>query len=191
MLIPASVTSIGKAPFNDNSKITIYADQGTYGYDFAVQNGISCKPVSEFEGGSTEDPVNKDALSALLEEVNNINNIYSVNSYRAFALARGNAADVLKDEKADQKTVDKAFAALKTAYENLKYKAGDVNHDGFITVLDSTEIQKYLAGIEIENFDTIAADIDRSNRVSIIDATLGQMIAAEIILIDDDGNAVL
>ena len=191
VLIPASVTSIGKAPFNDNSKITIYADQGTYGYDFAVQNGISCKPVSEFEGGSTEDPVNKDALSALLEEVNNINNIYSVNSYRAFALARGNAADVLKDEKADQKTVDKAFAALKTAYENLKYKAGDVNHDGFITVLDSTEIQKYLAGIEIENFDTIAADIDRSNRVSIIDATLGQMIAAEIILIDDDGNAVL
>lgn len=191
LLIPASVTSIGKAPFNDNSKITIYADSGTYGYDFAVQNGIDCKPVSEFDGGTTEEPVNKDALSALVEEMNSLENVYSVNSYRAFAAALGNAADVLKDDNADQKTVDEAFAALKSAYENLKYKSGDVNHDGVITVFDSTSIQKYLAHIETENFDIETADVNKNNKVSITDATICQMIAAEIIAIDNDGNAVL
>lgn len=191
VLIPASVTSIGKAPFNDNSKITIYADEGTYGYEFAKQNGIACKPTSEFEGGETQEPVNKDQLTALVDEMNQVKNVYTVNSYRAFAAALGNAADVLKDDKADQKTVDEAFAALESAYENLKYNMGDIDHSGAISIDDVTAIQQHVSGQNIENFDSLLADVDGSSEITITDATICQMVVANMMSVDEDGNITL
>ncbi len=191
VLIPASVTSIGKAPFNDNSKITIYADEGTYGYEFAKQNGIACKPTSEFEGGETQEPVNKDQLTALVDEMNQVKNVYTVNSYREFAAALGNAADVLKDDKADQKTVDEAFAALESAYENLKYNMGDIDHSGAISIDDVTAIQQHVSGQNIENFDSLLADVDGSSEITITDATICQMVVANMMSVDEDGNITL
>ena len=191
VLIPASVTSIGKAPFNDNSKITIYADEGTYGYEFAKQNGIACKPTSEFEGGETQEPVNKDQLTALVDEMNQVKNVYTVNSYREFAAALGNAADVLKDDKADQKTVDEAFAALESAYENLKYNMGDIDHSGAISIDDVTAIQQHVSGQNIENFDSLLADVDGSSEITITDATICQMVVANMMSVDDDGKIIL
>ena len=191
VLIPASVTSIGKAPFNDNSKITIYADEGTYGYEFAKQNGIACKPTSEFEGGETQEPVNKDQLTALVDEMNQVKNVYTVNSYREFAAALGNAADVLKDDKADQKTVDEAFAALKSAYGNLKYNMGDIDHSGAISIDDVTAIQQHVSGQNIENFDSLLADVDGSSEITITDATICQMVVANMMSVDEDGNITL
>lgn len=191
VLIPASVTSIGKAPFNDNSKITIYADEGTYGYDFAKQNGIACKPTSEFEGGETQEPVNKDQLTALVDEMNQVKNVYTVNSYREFAAALGNAADVLKDDKADQKTVDEAFAALESAYENLKYNMGDIDHSGAISIDDATAIQQHVSGQNIENFDSLLADVDGSSEITITDATICQMVVANMMSVDEDGKIIL
>lgn len=191
VLIPASVTSIGKAPFNDNSKITIYADEGTYGYEFAKQNGIACKPTSEFEGGETQEPVNKDQLTALVDEMNQVKNVYTVNSYRAFAAALGNAADVLKDDKADQKTVDEAFAALESAYENLKYNMGDIDHSGAISIDDVTAIQQHVSGQNIENFDSLLADVDGSSEITITDATICQMVVANMMSVDEDGKIIL
>lgn len=188
VLIPASVTSIGKAPFNDNSKITIYADEGTYGYDFAKQNGIACKPASEFEGGEKPD---KDQLIALVDEMNQVKNVYTVNSYRAFAADLGNAADVLKDEKADQKTVDEAFTALKSAYENLKYNMGDIDHSGAISIDDATAIQQHVSGKKVENFDSTLADADESKEITITDATICQMVVANMMSVDDDGKIIL
>lgn len=188
VLIPASVTSIGKAPFNDNSKITIYADEGTYGYDFAKQNGIACKPASEFEGGEKPD---KDQLIALVDEMNQVKNVYTVNSYRAFAADLGNAADVLKDEKADQKTVNEAFAALKSAYENLKYNMGDIDHSGAISIDDATAIQQHVSGKKVENFDSTLADADESKEITITDATICQMVVANMMSVDDDGKIIL
>lgn len=188
VLIPASVTSIGKAPLNDNSKITIYADEGTYGYDFAKQNGIACKPVSEFEGGEKPD---KDQLIALVDEMNQVKNVYTVNSYRAFAADLGNAADVLKDEKADQKTVDEAFTALKSAYENLKYNMGDIDHSGAISIDDATAIQQHVSGKKVENFDSTLADADESKEITITDATICQMVVANMMSVDDDGKIIL
>lgn len=188
VLIPASVTSIGKAPFNDNSKITIYADEGTYGYDFAKQNGIACKPASEFEGGEKPD---KDQLIALVDEMNQVKNVYTVNSYRAFAADLGNAADVLKDDKADQKTVDEAFTALKSAYENLKYNMGDIDHSGAISVDDATAIQQHVSGKKVENFDSTLADADESKEITITDATICQMVVANMMSVDDDGKIIL
>lgn len=191
VLIPSSVTSIGKAPFNDNSKITIYADEGTYGYEFAKQNGIACKPTSEFEGGETQEPVNKDQLTALVDEMNQVKNVYTVNSYREFAAALGNAADVLKDDKADQKTVDEAFAALESAYENLKYNMGDIDHSGAISIDDVTAIQQHVSGQNIENFDSLLADVDGSSEITITDATICQMVVANMMSVDEDGNITL
>ncbi len=188
VLIPASVTSIGKAPFNDNSKITIYADEGTYGYDFAKQNGIACKPASEFEGGEKPD---KDQLIALVDEMNQVKNVYTVNSYRAFAADLGNAADVLKDEKADQKTVNEAFTALKSAYENLKYNMGDIDHSGAISIDDATAIQQHVSGKKVENFDSTLADADESKEITITDATICQMVVANMMSVDDDGKIIL
>jgi len=188
VLIPASVTSIGKAPFNDNSKITIYADEGTYGYDFAKQNGIACKPASEFEGGEKPD---KDQLIALVDEMNQVKNVYTVNSYRAFAADLGNAADVLKDDKADQKTVDEAFTALKSAYENLKYNMGDIDHSGAISIDDATAIQQHVSGKKVENFDSTLADADESKEITITDATICQMVVANMMSVDDDGKIIL
>lgn len=188
VLIPASVTSIGKAPFNDNSKITIYADEGTYGYDFAKQNGIACKPASEFEGGGKPD---KDQLIALVDEMNQVKNVYTVNSYRAFAADLGNAADVLKDEKADQKTVNEAFTALKSAYENLKYNMGDIDHSGAISIDDATAIQQHVSGKKVENFDSTLADADESKEITITDATICQMVVANMMSVDDDGKIIL
>lgn len=191
VLIPASVTSIGKAPFNDNSKITIYADEGTYGYEFAKQNGVACKPTSEFEGGETQEPVNKDQLTALVDEMNQVKNVYTVNSYREFAAALGNAADVLKDDKADQKTVDEAFEALESAYENLKYNMGDIDHSGAISIDDATAIQQHVSGQNIENFDSLLADVDGSSEITITDATICQMVVANMMSVDDDGKIIL
>lgn len=191
VLIPASVTSIGKAPFNDNSKITIYADEGTYGYEFAKQNGIACKPASEFEGGETPEPVDKDKLIALVDEMNQVKNVYTVNSYRAFAADLGNAADVLKDEKADQKTVNEAFTALKSAYENLKYNMGDIDHSGAISIDDATAIQQHVSGKKVENFDSTLADADESKEITITDATICQMVVANMMSVDDDGKIIL
>lgn len=191
VLIPASVTSIGKAPFNDNSKITIYADEGTYGYEFAKQNGIACKPASEFEGGETPEPVDKDKLIALVDEMNQVKNVYTVNSYRAFAADLGNAADVLKDEKADRKTVNEAFTALKSAYENLKYNMGDIDHSGAISIDDATAIQQHVSGKKVENFDSTLADADESKEITITDATICQMVVANMMSVDDDGKIIL
>lgn len=191
VLIPASVTSIGKVPFNDNSKITIYADEGTYGYEFAKQNGIACKPASEFEGGETPEPVDKDKLIALVDEMNQVKNVYTVNSYRAFVAALGNAADVLKDDKADRKTVDEAFTALKSAYENLKYNMGDIDHSGAISIDDATAIQQHVSGKKVENFDSTLADADESKEITITDATICQMVVANMMSVDDDGKIIL
>lgn len=191
LLIPASVTAIGKAPFADNSKITIYADEGTYGYEFAQTNGITCKKTSEYPGAEVKPTVNKDSLAALVEEVMGLENVYTVNSYREFAAALGNAADVLKDDTVDQNTVDLAFKDLKTAYENLMYNMGDVDHNGKVQIDDATMIQKYVSEMKVDNFDEKLADVDENNMVVVTDATICQMAVASMVKVDDDGKIIL
>lgn len=135
--------------------------------------------------------MNKDQLTALVDEMNQVKNVYTVNSYREFAAALGNAADVLKDDKADQKTVDEAFAALKSAYGNLKYNMGDIDHSGAISIDDVTAIQQHVSGQNIENFDSLLADVDGSSEITITDATICQMVVANMMSVDEDGNITL
>lgn len=192
LLIPDSVTEIGKAPFADNSKITVYANEGTAGYEYAVSNSISCKPVEEFDKLQQE-PVNKEALSALVDEMSNVKNLYTINSYNRFSSALGAAIDVLKDDSVDQAAVDSAFSELKLAYENLAYKTGDVDHSGILDVNDVTYIQMYISKTELKEtyFDLSLADLNNSGDVSVIDATYCQMIVAGFLALDGDGKPVL
>lgn len=49
---------------------------------------------------------------------------------------------------------------------------GDVNIDGDITVIDATDIQKYIVGLEELTADSKSvADVDSDGAISVMDAT--------------------
>ena len=87
--------------------------------------------------------------------------------------------------------VNNALAQLNSAFENLTYIKGDVNHDGKLSINDATIIQIHLVGKLGEfDFDTETADADNSGDVSINDATIIQQTIVNIFNVDDDGNIV-
>lgn len=62
------------------------------------------------------------------------------------------------------------------------FMAGDVNGDGVISIIDATEIQKYLAGlVEFTSTEMEASDFNNDGVVSIIDATQIQKVLAGLI----------
>lgn len=62
------------------------------------------------------------------------------------------------------------------------YDIGDVNGDGKISILDATEIQKYLAELSSLNDNQLAvADVNCDGKISILDATEIQKYLAELI----------
>lgn len=59
---------------------------------------------------------------------------------------------------------------------------GDVNMDGDITVIDATEVQKYVAhSVAFTNDQFTAADVDHDNTITVKDATTIQKFVANII----------
>lgn len=67
-------------------------------------------------------------------------------------------------------SVFSAFAVEDETKNTLVY--GDVNIDGDITVIDATDIQKYIVGLEEFTEDSkSAADVDSDGVVSVMDAT--------------------
>lgn len=70
--------------------------------------------------------VNKDELQKVYDQYKNVENTgYTEESWKAFETALKEAEAVLKNEKADQKAVDAAKAALETAYKNLVLETPD------------------------------------------------------------------
>lgn len=64
---------------------------------------------------------------------------------------------------------------------NVEKTLGDVNGDGVISILDATEIQKYLASIsELNNNQISVADVNKDGVISIVDATEIQKFIAEL-----------
>lgn len=62
------------------------------------------------------------------------------------------------------------------------YLIGDVNNDGKVSVLDATEIQKYIAGLTTFSSAQLAAgDVNGDGKITIIDATLIQKYIAGLI----------
>ena len=72
----------------------------------------------------------------------------------------------------------------------MAYNHGDVNHDGNITVIDATDIQKHLVRIEMDNFDAVLADVNSNGTVSIMDSTILQLLLVGKYTVDDDGNII-
>lgn len=63
-----------------------------------------------------------------------------------------------------------AFAVEDETKNALVY--GDVNIDGDITVIDATDIQKYIVGLEELTADSKSvADVDSDGAISVMDAT--------------------
>ena len=62
------------------------------------------------------------------------------------------------------------------------FMSGDVNGDGVLSIIDATEIQKYLAGlVEFTDAEMVAADYNGDGLVSIIDATDIQKVLAGLV----------
>lgn len=60
---------------------------------------------------------------------------------------------------------------IKISVDNTNF-IGDVNGDGEISVVDATELQKYLVGLSSLSVDQLAvADTNGDGKISIIDAT--------------------
>ncbi len=59
---------------------------------------------------------------------------------------------------------------------------GDVDGDGEVTIIDATEIQRYVASLtDFDARQKIRADVDGDGEISIIDATQVQLIVARIL----------
>lgn len=132
----------------------------------------------------------KTKLEAKINEAKAIEDIYTVNSYQNLVEAYEAGEIVLNDDSAVQTDIDNAAAKIEEAIAALAYNQGDVNHDGAITILDATDIQKYLVRIEMDNFDVDLADTNNNNSVSIMDVTILQMVLAGRYNVDDDGKIV-
>lgn len=87
---------------------------------------------------------------------------------------------------AEANNVNEALTALESAIEDAssvpEYKLGDVDHNGTVDVNDVTLIHKYLTRKELDvDFFVSEADIDNSNSITVLDATLIQiMLVSEV-----------
>lgn len=85
---------------------------------------------------------------------------------------------------AEANNVNEALTALESAIEDAssvpEYKLGDVDHNGTVDVNDVTLIQKYLTRMELDvDFFVSEADINSSNSITVLDATLIQIMLVE------------
>lgn len=58
---------------------------------------------------------------------------------------------------------------------------GDADTSGEVNTIDATAVQRYVAEMQTEPFDTVAADVNRDNAVDVIDVTIIQRYLAEYI----------
>lgn len=138
-----------------------------------------------------EKGTDKSELTARYSELKDTENVYTVNSYKAFAAALETAKSVIDNTEATQDDVNSALAQLNSAFENLSYNKGDVNHDGKLTITDATLIQIYISNkLAGTQFDTETADADGNDDINVDDVTIIQKTLVEMYHIDDDGNIV-
>lgn len=154
-----------------------YADIFKEVYDYDVDPSLLDKEVDKSE------------LSARYNELKDTENVYSVNSYKAFVAALDNAKSVIDNTEATQDDVNNALTQLNSAFENLTYIKGDVTHDGKLSITDATLVQIYLKG-NGENIDTETADADGNGEINVEDVSLIQKAIVDHCHVDDDGNII-
>lgn len=177
ILIPASVTSISSNAFSGVTNATIYCYSNSYAHHFAVDNNMNF---------SLLDAVDKSGLEASLisaEEILDNPDNYYPDTLTELEQMYDAAVLVYENSFATQNQIIYAKANLDAAINSVKeYIVGDVDLDGKITIMDATEIQKYLAKLTIfTDLQIILADLTGDNDVNILDATYIQMYLAKLL----------
>lgn len=72
----------------------------------------------------------------------------------------------------------------------LRLKLGDVDGDGFITIVDATMIQRHLASLSTTAYHEEVADTDGDNSITVLDATAIQRFLAELSCPDGIGEVI-
>lgn len=120
VLIPPSVTSIGKEIFRNPQEITVYAEEGSYAESYAKGYGIEVKPLEEFDDGSEEpgQTVSTTILEYALQLAKNVDTDNVIASVaEKFEQAYAEAQNTLKraqegDETLTQSEVDQSWKNL-------------------------------------------------------------------------------
>ncbi len=133
VLIPPSVTSIGKEIFRNPQEITVYAEEESYAESYAKGYGIEVKPLEEFDDGSEEpgQTVSTAILEYALQLAKNVDTDNVIASVAGkFEQAYAKAQNTLKraqegDETLTQSEVDQSWKNLIEAMQYLSFKIGD------------------------------------------------------------------
>lgn len=174
---PYPTEPVGNSVEVSHELIIKYADIFKEVYDYDVDPSLLDKEADKSE------------LSARYNELKDTENVYSVNSYKAFVAALDNAKSVIDNTEATQDDVNNALTQLNSAFENLTYIKGDVTHDGKLSITDATLVQIYLKG-NGENIDTETADADGNGEINVEDVSLIQKAIVDLCHVDDDGNII-
>lgn len=174
---PYPTEPVGNSIEVSHELIIKYADIFKEVYDYDVDPSLLDKEADKSE------------LSARYNELKDTENVYSVNSYKAFVATLDNAKSVIDNTEATQDDVNNALTQLNSAFENLTYIKGDVTHDGKLSITDATLVQIYLKG-NGENFDTETADADGNGEINVEDVSLIQKAIVDLCHVDDDGNII-
>lgn len=94
-------------------------------------------------------------LVILCSMENNDNNYYAEALWNDFSKKLATAKEIVDDKSADSKSVDTAYWDLFAAMNRLctaNTKRCDVNNDGYVNIMDTTTLQKVIAGLDTFNF---------------------------------------
>lgn len=133
----------------------------------------------------------KSELFFLKAEAEELDNVYTVNSYKALQEKIALAEQIIANPDATESDITDAVNQLTAAMEGLKYNKGDVNGDGKIDIIDTSLIQTYIIRKEVSgDFYLDPADSDGNGTINILDATMTQLVASGNMIINDDGDIV-
>lgn len=86
----------------------------------------------------------KSELFFLKAEAEELDNVYTVNRYKALQEKIALAEQIIANPDATESDITDALNQLTEAMDDLKYNKGDVNGDGKIDIIDTSLIQTYI-----------------------------------------------
>lgn len=174
--VPSGVTTIGEYGFYYSKNLT----------SVTLPSGVTTLMMGAFG-----DCTHMSSIS-LPETLKTINDFAFYNCFELESITIPKSVTTISDDAFNASTMTiygysgsaaETFATNKgytfVALDDILY--GDTNGDGRISIVDATNIQKYLVGIiTADEIDLVSADADKNGRVTIADATAVQKICAGI-----------
>lgn len=123
--------------------------------------------------------LDKSELFFLKAEAEELDNVYTVNSYKVLQEKIALAEQIIANPDATASDITDAVNQLTEAMEGLKYNKGDFNGDGKIDIIDTSLIQTYIIRKEVSgDFYLEPADSDGNGTINILDATMTQLVVS-------------